>query len=56
LLGALVVAVLDNGLNMLNVLTFWQSIVKGAILVMAILLNEKVMAGARKRGLARASA
>jgi len=55
LLGALVVAVLDNGLNILNVLTFWQSIVKGVILVMAILLNEKVLAGARWRALVRAA-
>jgi ribose/xylose/arabinose/galactoside ABC-type transport system permease subunit len=47
LLGALVVAVLDNGLNMLNVLTFWQSILKGAILVLAILGNEKLLARAR---------
>jgi ribose/xylose/arabinose/galactoside ABC-type transport system permease subunit len=47
LLGALVVAVLDNGLNMLNVLTFWQSIVKGVILVLAILSNEKLFARAR---------
>jgi ribose/xylose/arabinose/galactoside ABC-type transport system permease subunit len=43
LLGALIVAVLGNGLDMLNVLTFWQSVLKGAILVAAILLNEKIL-------------
>jgi ribose/xylose/arabinose/galactoside ABC-type transport system permease subunit len=43
LLGALIVAVLGNGLDMLNVLIFWQSILKGAILVAAILLNEKIL-------------
>ncbi len=43
LLGALIVAVLGNGLDMLNVLTFWQSVLKGAILVAAILLNEKLL-------------
>ncbi len=47
LLGALVVAILTNGLNMLNVLTFWQSIVKGVILVFAILLNEKILSKVR---------
>lgn len=40
---------LGNGLDMLNVLTFWQSILKGAILVAAVILNEKIFATARKR-------
>jgi ribose/xylose/arabinose/galactoside ABC-type transport system permease subunit len=48
LLGAMVVAVLGNGLDMLNVLTFWQSILKGAILVAAVILNEKIHARARR--------
>jgi len=48
LLGALIVAVLGNGLDMLNVLTFWQSILKGLILVAAILLNEKILKGVKK--------
>jgi ribose/xylose/arabinose/galactoside ABC-type transport system permease subunit len=43
LLGALVVSVLKNGLDMLNILTFWQSILKGVIFVMAIVLNEKIL-------------
>jgi ribose/xylose/arabinose/galactoside ABC-type transport system permease subunit len=43
LLGALVVAVLKNGLDMLNILTFWQSILKGVIFVFAIVLNEKIL-------------
>ncbi len=42
LLGAMVVTVLGNGLNMMNVLPFWQSILKGAILVLAIVLNDKL--------------
>lgn len=49
LLGAMVVAVLGNGLDMLNVLTFWQSVLKGAILVAAVILNDKILATARKR-------
>jgi ribose/xylose/arabinose/galactoside ABC-type transport system permease subunit len=40
--GALVVAILGNGLDMLNILTFWQSILKGLIFVLAIVLNEKL--------------
>ena len=48
LLGALIVAVLGNGLDMLNVLTFWQSVLKGAILVVAILLNEKILKAVRR--------
>ena len=51
LLGAMVVAVLGNRLNMLNVLTFWQSVLKGAILVAAVILNEKIRATAGRRSL-----
>ena len=51
LLGAMVVAVLGNGLDMLNVLTFWQSVLKGAIPVAAVILNEKILATARRRSL-----
>jgi ribose/xylose/arabinose/galactoside ABC-type transport system permease subunit len=43
LIGALIVAVLGNGLDMLNILTFWQSILKGLIFVFAIVINEKVL-------------
>jgi D-xylose transport system permease protein len=36
LVGALVMASLDNGMSMLNTQTFWQYIVKGCILVAAV--------------------
>ena len=49
LLGAMVVAVLGKGLDMLNVLTFWQSVLKGAIFVAAVILNEKILATAQRR-------
>ncbi len=39
-LGAIIVVILGNGLGMLNVLTFWQSILKGLVLVLAIALNK----------------
>jgi hypothetical protein len=32
----------------LNVLTFWQSVFKGAILVAAVILSEKILATARR--------
>ena len=43
LIGALIVAVLGNGMDMLNIITFWQSILKGAIFVFAIVINQKVL-------------
>lgn len=35
-IGALIIALLDNGMSMLDVPTFWQYIVKGAILLLAV--------------------
>jgi ribose/xylose/arabinose/galactoside ABC-type transport system permease subunit len=42
LIAALIVAAIGSGLNMLGVLSFWQKVLKGLILVLAILLNEKL--------------
>jgi D-xylose transport system permease protein len=39
LVGALVMASLDNGMSMLDVDTYWQMIVKGAILTLAVWLD-----------------
>jgi D-xylose transport system permease protein len=39
LVGALVMASLDNGMSMLNTQTFWQYIVKGCILVAAVWID-----------------
>ncbi len=39
LLGALIMATLDNGMSMLGVDTFWQMIVKGVILLLAVWLD-----------------
>jgi D-xylose transport system permease protein len=36
IVGALVMSSLDNGMSMLNIETFWQYIVKGLILVLAV--------------------
>ena len=54
--GAMVVACLGNGLNMLNVLSFWQSIMKGIIFVLAIVLNEKIMKNVGKQSVVAAKA
>jgi D-xylose transport system permease protein len=45
LLGALVMASLDNGMSLLNTESFWQPIIKGAILVAAVAVD---MAGRRR--------
>src|SRR5690606_9071832 len=50
LVGALVMASLDNGMSLMNMESFWQYIVKGAILVLAVYLdiasrNRKKKAG-----------
>ena len=39
LIGALIMASLDNGMSMLSVDTFWQMIVKGVILLLAVWLD-----------------
>ena len=46
LLGALVMASLDNGMSLMNTESFWQPVIKGAILVAAVAVD---MAGRRGR-------
>jgi len=41
IIGALIIAVLNNGLNLMNVSPFYQSIVKGAVILLAVLLDKK---------------
>ena len=45
--GALIIGVMNNGLDMLNVSSYWQQIVKGAIIVLAVLLDKKTKTNAR---------
>ncbi len=49
LIAAMIVIVIGNGLSMLNVLIFWQTIIKGVILIVAMILNQKVKLGAPSR-------
>ncbi|QSN63799.1 sugar ABC transporter permease [Caballeronia sp. M1242] len=47
IIGALVMASLDNGMSMLDVDSYWQMIVKGAILVLAVWID--VVSGTARR-------
>lgn len=54
IIGALIIGGLGNGLKLLNVFTFFQSIMKGIVLVLAVLLDQNIkarlrLAGERKR-------
>jgi inositol transport system permease protein len=41
MIGALIIGVLNNGLDLLNVSAYWQQILKGAIIVVAIIIDER---------------
>ncbi|TCO70031.1 ABC transporter permease [Marinisporobacter balticus] len=41
IIGALIIGVLNNGLDLLNVSAYWQQIVKGIIIVGAVILDER---------------
>ncbi|WP_392535506.1 ribose ABC transporter permease [Nostoc sp. C117] len=40
LLGALIIAVLNNGLTLLNMSYFWQLVVKGLVIIMAVMIDR----------------
>ena len=40
MLGALVIGVLNNGLNLLNINSFWQLIVKGVVILLAVYIDS----------------
>lgn len=42
LLGALIIGVINNGLNLLNVNPFYQQVVKGAVILLAVLLDRRL--------------
>jgi ribose/xylose/arabinose/galactoside ABC-type transport system permease subunit len=39
--GVLIIGVMNNGLDLLNVSSYWQQIIKGLIIVFAVLLDKK---------------
>lgn len=40
LIGALIIGVLNNGLNLIGVSAFWQQVVKGIVILIAVLLDR----------------
>ncbi|HMN26623.1 MAG TPA: ABC transporter permease [Caldilineaceae bacterium] len=41
IVGALIIGVLNNGLDLRNVSAYWQTIVKGSIIVIAVIVDER---------------
>jgi ribose transport system permease protein len=41
IVGALIIAVLNNGLNLLNVSSFYQLVAKGGVILLAVFLDRK---------------
>lgn len=39
LIGAIIIGVLNNGLNMLNVTSFWQYVAKGVVILLAVMVD-----------------
>ncbi len=48
--GAFIIGVLNNGFNLLNVSPFYQLIAKGAVIVLAVLVDQVLKAGAASSG------
>ncbi len=41
IVGALIIGVLNNGLDLLNVSAYWQTIIKGSIIVIAVIIDTR---------------
>lgn len=48
--GAFIIGILNNGFNLLNVSPFYQLIAKGAVIVLAVLVDQVLKAGAASSG------
>ena len=40
LLGSMIIGVINNGLNLLNVNSYYQDIVKGIIIILAVMIKR----------------
>ena len=40
LLGVLIIGILNNGLILLNIKTFWQMIITGIVLIVAVVIDQ----------------
>lgn len=60
LIGALIMGVMDNTLNLMNVSPFWQEVAQGSIILVAVLADNKLNAlqffGAKGKGVGVAQA
>ncbi len=45
LIGALIIGILDNGLNLLNVSSFYQQVAKGVVILLAVYVDKKRKGG-----------
>ena len=41
IIGVLIIGILTNGLTMIGVSTYWQKVVKGAIILVAVVMDTK---------------
>ncbi|MCC8116104.1 MAG: ribose ABC transporter permease, partial [Planctomycetes bacterium] len=46
LIGALIMGVITNGLNLLNVDTYWQGVVLGVVIIIAVTIDMRSKKGA----------
>ncbi|HBC9558480.1 TPA: ribose ABC transporter permease, partial [Escherichia coli] len=40
LVGALIIATLNNGMTLMGVSYFWQLVIKGAVIIIAVLIDK----------------
>ncbi|MEK8028751.1 ABC transporter permease [Pseudaquabacterium rugosum] len=48
LVGAMIIGVINNLLNLMNVSSYWQQVVKGLIIAVAVILDVKTKGGGRR--------
>ena len=41
IIGALIIGVMNNGLDLLNISSYWQLFVKGVIILVAVIIDKK---------------
>ncbi|MDR1524673.1 MAG: ABC transporter permease [Tannerella sp.] len=51
ILGTLLITVIGNGMNQLGITYFWQKIVKGIIIVLAVLVDERMNVREKRRAM-----
>ena len=40
MIGALIIGVLNNGLVLMNVSPFWQQVIKGLVILLAVIMDR----------------